>query len=414
MNNSKEFYELNTHEFYAYGFEKEEWSYMNFEVLLRDDADPELLKKALELTYERYPYFKTMLSKEQNPGRIVLRRNPHPVKVFESDDYVEMTEPSLSGHLIAVSCSGRSVKVRVSHALTDGSGVKTFLKTMLTCYFRMKVDGETAEEIRCEMEPADVEKEYGNPFDNIRMPDYAYRVNQMESFAFSEDEVDDGARKSIRFSVPEGPILKFAKSQESSVAAVISWAVIRAVYEVQPTDLPVTVAVPFNTRGNLNCPETNRNCNTTTFLRLSRDYLKHDNEMQLTALRAQLYLQMDDGCAVPRMQSAYEGWLKACECKTVQERIDYYHSGDNLDFFPIVTYVGIIDLGEYEPYYEKIDCFVKVTGRAGALLCVLSNKGMIHFHVTSTVKNWETYQKVIHRMLQENRIPVTEPVIRNI
>lgn len=409
MKRERNCYELNTDEFYAYGYENELWSYMNFEIKLRDACEPERLLSALELAFQRFPYFRTKLSRKSFPGRRVLRRNTNPITIRESSDY-----PSFSnGYLVALGYSGKSLKLRISHILTDGGGAKEFIKALLIFYFQLKYEGKTADEICAEIPYPDTAKEYGNPYESIRMPSYTYRRNEDTYFSFDEDEVDDRALKNISFSVPTDVLLKFAKSQDSSVSAVIAWALIRAVYEVSPTSLPVAVAVPFDTRKNLGCEETLRNCNTTVFLRLSRDYLKYSNEMQLTALRAQLYLQMDDANTIPKMQDSYEGYLAAARCKTLRERTRFYHSGDNLDCCPIVSYTGLFDLGEYEPYYESMGGFVKVTGRAGVLLCAESNKGRIHFHVITNLKQWKAYEAVIRRILEENRIPVTDPTVQD-
>lgn len=52
------------------------------------------------------------------------------------------------------------------------------------------------------MPQPDAAKEYGNPFECIRMPSYTYRLKEATSFSFKEEEVDDSARKNISFSVP--------------------------------------------------------------------------------------------------------------------------------------------------------------------------------------------------------------------
>lgn len=96
-------YELNTDEFYAYGFAQEEWSYMKYEVILRDAVEPQFLQDALSLVYERFLYFKVMLTKEDNPERLVLKTNPHHPMIFATKAYVAIDDPRLEGHLIAIS-----------------------------------------------------------------------------------------------------------------------------------------------------------------------------------------------------------------------------------------------------------------------------------------------------------------------
>ncbi len=136
--NTNEYYELNADEFYAYGFANEEWAHMKYEVVLHDPVDPGLLQDALTLMYERFPYFKVMLSVEENPERFVLRRNTHQAKVFESENYIALDNPALGGYLISVSYFRRNIKFQICHLLTDGVGVKKILKTFLIFYFKMR------------------------------------------------------------------------------------------------------------------------------------------------------------------------------------------------------------------------------------------------------------------------------------
>lgn len=406
-----DFYELNTDEFYAYGNLDEDWAFMNFEVVMKDEIDPCPLQEALNLAMERYPYFKTKLSVEKEPERLVLRWNPDPIPVFICDGFVPIDTSELNGHLIAVSRYGKILRIRMSHALSDGVGGKEFVRTLLIFYFRLRYESADPADIRMEIAALSTEKEYDNPFDYIRLPDYRYDLKYRHSFVFAENEVDDSSRKEIRFSIPQDVFLRFSKAQESSVAAVASWLLMRSVFAVSNTEEPVSVAVPYDMRKHLGCLHNNRNCNTTINLRMTRHFLNQDVATQLTALRGELFLQMDGENALFRMQGSYEEWLRASDCQTVQERTAFYHSTDNLDSFPIVSYIGILDTGDYENYYEKADCFAKVSGQAGFLVVVTSNKGMFHFHITSTVKEWRKYLEVILQILNENQIPYTEPVI---
>lgn len=406
-----DFYELNTDEFYAYGYLGEDWASIRFEVILRETADPDVLQRALGLAFKRHPYFDTVLSTAESPGRLVLRPCEGPPAVFETDGFIPHGEPALCGRLIAVSCKGKTVRVRFSHALSDGAGARGFVQTMLVYYFRLRFEGADEETLRAEIAGADIPREYDNPFSYIRMPAYSYCVSPKRSFLFREDEVSENEKRSIRFSVPQDRLLRFAKSGESSVAAVASWLLMCAVFEVSGTDEPVTVSVPYDMRRLLGCEQSMRNCNTTLYLRMTRGFLKRDIGTQLTALRGSLYLQMDKGNAVPLMQRSYEEYLEASRCATAAEREAFYHRGGNLDLLPIVSCVGIFDLGPYERYYEKADSFVTVSGRAGFLMSVVSNKGRFLFNLTSTVKEWEKYLAVMLRVLGENGIPAEKTVI---
>ncbi|MCR4739990.1 MAG: hypothetical protein K5886_06990 [Lachnospiraceae bacterium] len=409
---SADYYELNTDEFYAYEFRDRDLTHMNYEVILSDPADPEYLTNALILMYYRFPYFKTMLSKEQNPERFVLRMNPHPVKIFNSEDYISLENPGLNGHMISVGYFGKSIKFRISHLLTDGVGARNLLQTLLIFYFQMRYENRTMDELSQTVPTPDPEVEYGNPFDGLCLPDIRFNLRRKESFMFSENDTDESKNRTVCFSVLKEPFLDFSRSQESSVAAVASWIMIRAIFSFTRTELPVTAAVPLDARKHLNCPKTLRNCNTTIYLSLTPDFLKKDRYTQLTALRAQMFLQADGSNVVPLMNRSRDDWLKASKCDTIDKRTDYYSMDDNLSFYPIVSYIGTFELPEYREYYESISSFVPVLGSAGILTLVTGDKDVFHFHINMNLKNSEEFEKTIFRILDENRILYRKTDIR--
>lgn len=53
-----------------------------------------------------------------------------PVTIVETDDYPAFSDV----YLVAVGYSGKSLKLRISHILTDG-GAMEFIQTLLTYYF---------------------------------------------------------------------------------------------------------------------------------------------------------------------------------------------------------------------------------------------------------------------------------------
>lgn len=408
MKNNKVIYELNTDEFYAYGSATEAWSYMDYEICMDEDIDVSCLEKALSLAYERFPYFNTSLSQDIYSDRIVLVKNDTPAHVFCSENFIPICSPELKTNLISVANSMDCLRIRISHVLTDAVGANSFLRELLIYYCKLKYDGKSEDEIRNDIIRELDEKEYDNPFNYIKLPEYQYNIKSKKSFEFSENDVDDNKRKRVSFSVDKNALLSLAKEQEASVSSVISWIVMQMIKKNNVQDLPISVAVPYDMRKILNFPECKRNCNTTIVLRLNQAFFQKSVDSQLSALRGEMFLQMDESHCIKRMQQSYEEWEKASECETIEDRIAFYCSDKNLDVIPVVSYIGTFDLGKYEKYYRSLDCVGNVSGGAGILSVVICNKETFRFNVTTNLTEWGKYQEALIETLTMLKLPFTE------
>lgn len=408
MKNNKVIYELNTDEFYAYGSSAEPWAYMDYEICMSETIDASCLENALSLAYERFPYYNTSLSQDIYSDRIVLVKNDTPIQVFYSENFIPICSPDSNNTLISVAYSMNCLRIRISHVLTDAVGASAFLKVLMIFYCDLKYDGKKEDEIRGENSREINEKEYENPFDYIKLPEYQYSIKCKETFMFSENDVDDYKRKRVSFSIDKKALLGLAKEQETSVASVVSWIVMRMIIKNISQNLPINVAVPYDMRKELDFPECKRNCNTTITLRLNPSFFQKSVEAQLSVLRGEMFLQMDESHCMKRMQQSYENWKKASNCKSIEDRIAYYCGDKNLEVIPVVSYIGNFDLGKYEKYYRSVDCIVNVSGKSGILMMVIDNKESFRFNVTTTLTEWSKYQEALMETLAILKLPFTE------
>ena len=408
MKNNKDIYELNTDEFYAYGSANKEWAYLDYEICMNESIDVSCLENALSLAYERFPYYNTLLSHENYSDRLVLVKNDAPVHVFSSEKFIPIYTPEFDFSLITVSYSMEYLRVRISHILTDGMGANSFLKAILTFYCDLKYGGKCEAEIRNEITMELNEKEYENPFNYIKFPKHRFKLKPKESFVFSESDVDDNQRRRVSFSIDKNALLNLAKKKEASVSSVISWIVMQMILKNNAQDLPINVAIPYDMRKILKFPECKRNCNTTIVISLKPSFLNKSFEIQHSVLRGAMFLQMDEWHCVHKMQESYEHWKKASECKTIEDRIEYYCSDKSLSFVPVVSYIGTFDLEKYEKYYKSLDCIVKVSGAAGILVMVICNKNSFRLNFTTTLTEWDKYQETLIEILKMLKMPFTE------
>ena len=400
-------YELNTDEFYVYGYLYEEWASIDTEILLKDEIDERLLKEALNNTFERMPYFKVKIDIAKNPERYVLSTNEAEFIIIHSENFIPLDSELAKNYLITVSYFGKYLRMRFSHALSDGMGMNRFLSYMLKSYFNLKYD--VKENINNAI--SNIDLEYNNPFDYVEDNGYSLKQNRYESFSFSTDDVSNDKTILSCISIPEESLLKYSKESESSVATVAAWILMNAILDVKGEKaLPLCVDLPFNMRNVLNCKENMRNCNIDIELCMTKRLREHDNAFELSCLRGQMFKETFDTCCLPKMNRSKNRWQEALKINGIDNRCNFYNSDDGLSMNPIVTYVGKLDLEHYDSYYEHIYQYLKVSGEAGILLFALCEKGVFRFCITSSLVDWDKYMKAFTNFLEKIGIPYTVDV----
>lgn len=113
-------------------------SLFRFELTLAEDVDEELLNRALADTSNRFPYFNVVLKRGMFWYYLDQCRTSPQVDEDEASPCQRYNINSPGKRLFRVRLSGRRIAGEFSHALTDGSGGLSFMKTMLARYFALK------------------------------------------------------------------------------------------------------------------------------------------------------------------------------------------------------------------------------------------------------------------------------------
>ena len=158
-------YELSTDEFYAYGHLYEPWAYVDTEIVLTDYIEESKLSKAVSMALFRMPYYKVRISVATKPERYVLESNLNEFKVVREDDFLPFTDPRSGDHLITVSFSSRTIRIRISHVLCDAYGMNLFISFLLCAY--CEKNEESYKPLELTADRSVLALEYDNPFDHI-------------------------------------------------------------------------------------------------------------------------------------------------------------------------------------------------------------------------------------------------------
>lgn len=399
-------YELNTDEFYAYGYLYDPWASVNTHIVADQPIDENALSRAIEMAFARMPYFKVRLGAKQNPERYVLETNPQAFPLLSENDFVALDDERARDYLITITYFHASIRVRFSHALGDGIAINRFLAYLLRCYAKISegAEGAAAPPPAFDADAAD-EREYDNPFDYLPQVEPIVRARKWSFFTFGEEEIDDTRPSLTRLQIPRDAILALARRNESSVGAVGAWLLMHTISRVKKgAEKPVSVAVPCDMRGMLGCRQSMRNCNIDLTMTMHPKMAVKPHDYQLTCLRGQMFAQTYEPAALASMHASFERWQKVCTLGSLEERNAYYHSDASVDDIPIVTYVGNIDLGGFEAHIQEFHQYVSVFGRAGILMFITCHHDVFEFNITSNLIEWDAYEKELKAFLEELNI----------
>ena len=109
-------------------------------VRMADPVDGGCLRRAMEPTARRYPYYCQKLRRQGE--EIVLEPNDAPVPVTEGDAPLCLGSPEANGHLFAAAFSGDRLYFDMWHGYADGAGMYNVLRTLLYYYCRERYEPE--------------------------------------------------------------------------------------------------------------------------------------------------------------------------------------------------------------------------------------------------------------------------------
>ena len=105
---------------------------------MSDPIDRAVLRSAVDVTMQRYPYFCVELRK--NDGQYVFEHNTRPVVISDTLGGTELNSESSNYHMIAFSAENDWIVLDVFHGLTDGIGAYEVIRTLLYYYCSQRYD----------------------------------------------------------------------------------------------------------------------------------------------------------------------------------------------------------------------------------------------------------------------------------
>ena len=334
---------------------KERPNEIRIRIRMRDLIEPDILRRSVDTTMERYPYFCVKLKKKE--GQYIFAENHRPVVITHSLHGVDLNSEESNYHMIAFCWQDNWIILDVFHGMTDGAGAYEVIRTLLYYYcserYGIQLKGEgirlAGDEIPMEewIDPVVSKTDFPAPRRNEQMSD---ALNLITSAGLHEDK----QHTVYSIAVSENEFMKFNLDHDGSPGTMVSLLLSRAIAKMYPdAEEPVRITLCVNQRNALHAPLAHQSLVGGAFLEYKDQMRDWPLSKQATAYRGMVYAQTQEENVLMGTASikGINGMLLSKESD--QERLGvaaYINSLAGRVITATVSYVGKANYQEAERY----------------------------------------------------------------
>ena len=333
---------------------KERPNMISIRIRMRDLIDPNILRHAVDMTMQRYPYFCVELQKRDKEFYFV--ENHRSVIVSDSLDGVELNSAASNYHMISFAWQDNWIVLNVFHGMTDGTGAYEVVRTLLYYYcserynVRLKEDG-----IRLVGDEISME-EWLDPVagrTDLPMSPRTEMTNAL-NLVNSAGLEDDNRQTVYSIAIAESEFMKFNIDNDGSPGTMVSLLLSRAIAKLYPDSKDIIrIALCVNQRKALHTPLAHQSLVGGAFLEYKDKLRDWPIERQATAYRGMVFAQTQEEHVLTGV-SSFAGIIRMILSKeSDQERLGIAGYINNLAGRVVtatVSYVGKADFKEAENY----------------------------------------------------------------
>lgn len=270
----------------------EHHSTMGVILSLKDPVDGDILRYAVEALRERFPYFYV------RPGRrgddLIPVPNPLPMTVRNSWAPIRLNSEASGYHLAAWKYEGRRLAFELPHALTDGTGVMPYVKSVMYLYLSKAV-GRAFDPSGFRLPGEKIpESETGNPFQGLDIdgaPAPLYQKKPIPDFFRLADEKDRD-KWAYCLKLPESQVMRYCRDFDATPNVFASVMLAKAARRGDPdSQKTITVSVCVNQKALLGNYDNYRCFAGEAVLDFPKDRALNDVTKACTIARGQMMLQ---------------------------------------------------------------------------------------------------------------------------
>lgn len=337
-----------------YQTSREKTNVIRMEIRLQDSIDGAALRRAVDTTMQRYPYFAVLLQKEGNAYR--FRENRNPVAVTNSERGVPLNSEASGFHLLAFSWQKDVIYVDVFHALTDGTGMLELIRTLLYYYCTDHYGREMRTRGIRLVGDSIPPQEWDDPALKLEQapPPQESEVPPALNLTELHHAWDDREKTVFGITMGEASFMRFCAEHDGSPGTMTAMLLSRAITSVHPNSpLPVRICLCVNQRKALGAPLAHQSLVGWAWLEYKEKMRGWPLTQQATAYRGMVFAQTLDENVIANQQAMNRSCRMIQALETDKARAAFVKKDDAYLASVLtgtVSYVGKANLGDAEPY----------------------------------------------------------------
>ena len=333
---------------------RERPSEIRIRIRMRDMIDPEILRHAVNITMERYPYFCVELKKKD--GQYIFAENHRPVVITNSLHGVSLNSEDSNYHMIAFCWKDNWIILDVFHGMTDGTGAYEVVRTLLYYYCSERYNVRLNDDGIRLAGNAISEEEWTDPVVNRTDLPIPPRTELSDAFSLSACaglEKDD-RHTVFSIAISESEFMRFNLDNDGSPGTMVSLLLSRAIAKLFPkAENVIRIALCVNQRKALHAPLAHQSLVGGVMLEYKEKMRNWPLDRQAAAYRGMVYAQSQEENVLMGLASTCGICCMILSKESDQERqgiAGYINDLANRIVTATVSYVGKANYQEAEKY----------------------------------------------------------------
>ena len=327
---------------------------IRIKIRMRDLIEQEVLRHAVDITMQRYPYFCVELQKNEQYSFI---ENHRPIIITNSLKGVELNSEASNYHMIAFAWKDNWIILDIFHGMTDGTGAYEIIKTLLYyyCSERYNIHFHSRDGIRLLGDFIPKEEWIDPVIKSTNLPeprqlDVPKALNLMKTAGLTESP--SGIVYSVGIS--ESEFMKFNVENGGTPGTMVSLFLSRAIAKLFPDNkAPIRITLCVNQRKALNAPLAHHSLVGGVMLEYEEKMRSWAITKQIKAYRDAVYAQTQEEIVLAGVAAQKKINQAILSKETDQERagvVAYIDSFANQILTAVVSYVGKANYQDAENY----------------------------------------------------------------
>ncbi|MGI5900364.1 MAG: hypothetical protein ACOX8S_10655 [Christensenellales bacterium] len=378
---------------------------------LTEAVDASLLQKAADQTIRRFPSFAQKLRRGFFWHYFEKINVPLRIERDVGNPLVRMNFRESNGYMLRVRYHENRIAVEFFHALTDGTGALTFLRTLVAQYLELKYGAEiprSVEILDCTEEPKPSENE-----DGFLKYERGIRLSSKEKFAFRIPGTEDENFLSIVTGLMDvKALLALSKAHGCTLTELLVSVLILSIDEIQLRYVPsrrmhkpVKISVPINLR-RFYPTSTVRNFSSYINPGIEPRYGEYSLEETIKRVKGFMASELDEKLLNAKFSTNVNfeksPFIRAVPLflKKPLLLLAFYFSGDRLTSSTISNLGKVTLPEEMEKYVTRLDFMLGPLKRTRVACGCISYKGIFAFTFTRKIEEAHLERNFFTRLVK--------------